>query len=116
MAQKRAKAGKAAAERARARTVAAPGSQEPAQVRRAQIPDILEAGRSGEMPGEEGEELARVALIGFERVVRKASFFGERGEPTMSLGHQRLVGDDEKFVHVLPFGGLSHDGRFALGI
>jgi hypothetical protein len=38
-----------------------------AQVGWAQCTDIGEPGRAGEMPGQEGQELPRVALIGLER-------------------------------------------------
>lgn len=74
MAQEGAQAGKAAAERAGAGAIAAAGGEEAAQIRRAQIADILEAGRSSEVLREEGEELAGVALIGIERVVGETAF------------------------------------------
>src|SRR5690606_16732452 len=110
MAHEGAEARKAPAERARTGAVAATGSEEAAQVRRAQGLDVLEAGRGGEMPGEEGEELARVALIGFQRVVGKPALAGKRRKPALPLGHERRIGDDEKFGHVLPpaFARLSH--------
>ncbi len=51
MAQKGSQAGKATAERAGTRPVAATGGEETAQVRRAQVTDILEAGGGGEVLG-----------------------------------------------------------------
>ena len=59
----------------------------------------FESGRSGEVAGQEGEKLARVALVGLERVVRQATLVGERRKPRRAFVEQRLVGDDEQLIH-----------------
>ncbi len=51
------------------------------------------------MAGEEGEELARIALIGLDGLGRKAPFAGNRSEPILPQPRQFIVGDNEKFVH-----------------
>ena len=65
---------------------AAPRRHEGAHVGGRQLGQLLERGRAAEMIGEKIEELADVALIGFERLRRHALFGAEKPEPADDFG------------------------------
>jgi hypothetical protein len=52
------------------------------------------------MAGEELQELARVALIGFQRQRREPLFVSERAQPLGAGGDKVGPGDDEIGCHV----------------
>ncbi len=81
--------------------------QEGAQVEGFQLGDVGNAGRTAAMPGQELQELARIALIGIDRQRRKPPFGGKRGEPVLTCLLQIGTRGDEEFFHprILPHHG-----------
>ncbi|GEC31862.1 hypothetical protein EFR01_20330 [Sinorhizobium fredii] len=51
------------------------------------------------MPGQEGQELPRVPLIGLDRLSGQAAFFGKARKPPLTLVHHLGVAYHKKFVH-----------------
>ena len=73
--------------------------QEGAQIGGSQIGYVGNRRRAAEMPGEEGEELARVALIGLQRERGQPALVAQHGEPVRSSGDQVGTRIDEEFFH-----------------
>ncbi len=101
MAQKGPQARQPATERTRACSIPPPGCKEPAKIGRPQASNIVEAGRTREMPGQEGKELPRITLIGLHRLLRQPPLGREGGQPALPLRHQCAVGDHQKLGHVV---------------
>ena len=89
-------AGERAHQRAAADPVRAARGEEGAHVRRLERGKVLQRRRAAEMLGEEGEELQRVAPIGFERFRRIAPLVAEMAKPAFDLGGD-LGGDKAQF-------------------
>ncbi|GLR57780.1 hypothetical protein GCM10007919_25050 [Rhizobium indigoferae] len=52
------------------------------------------------MAGQEGQELAGVALVSVERMLGKTALTGEIFKPCGTLRHQARIGDNKQFVHI----------------
>lgn len=87
------------AERSRACTLLAPVSQKGAKVHRTQIGYVAYSRGLADVTGEESQELAGVALISFDGIVRKSAFAGKGGEPGLALVQEIGFSKCQDFGH-----------------